>query len=172
MLSRRFGVLLMVVLGAGCSGKSTNGGGAGGSAGSDAGMGGSAGSAGAAGSPGSGGAAGSSCHGDAAQWTAATQGPISCTKNSDCCVIVNNCVNQAQVVSKQAYDSGAADLWPYCDDQCTACIAPAVEVVCSNGQCGLEQLDPIDASADKSTSRCGVDSMPVVSPVKPKLGCN
>ncbi len=87
-------------------------------------------------------------------------------------MVINGCVNEAQVVSKQDYDNGAAALWPYCENMCTACIAPAVNVVCDNGQCGLEQLDPIDASADKSTDHCGIDSTPVVSLVKPKLGCN
>lgn len=131
------------------------------------------GDAAAAGSGGSGagGAAGAAgCHGDAAAWAAITQGPIACTKASDCCVVVNPCVNQAQVVGKADF-SGAPALWPYCDGMCTACIAPAVDIVCDNGQCGLVAVDFMDASPDQSTSRCGVDATPVVGTPKPLLSC-
>lgn len=165
-------VLAMAALGAACSSSSASPGGGGGSAGSDAAVGGSGGGSGTAGSAGSGGTAGN-CQGDATKWMAITQGPFPCTKNSDCCVVVNSCVNQAQVMLKTDYDKGGADLWPYCTDQdCTNCIPPAVDVVCDNGQCGLEELSPLDASPDKSNDHCGVDSMPVVSPVKPTAGCN
>jgi hypothetical protein len=172
MASMRLWVLASVVfsivtLPVGCSSseKSPGGsGGSGGSAGADSGS-------GNGGTSGSGGAAGASCHGDKTKWAAAT-GTISCSRNSDCCVVINSCVNAAQVVSKQDYDSGIADQWAYCDNDCNFCMVPAVDVVCSNGQCGLRELDPADASADKTTSRCGVDSTPVVGPVKPLLGCN
>lgn len=156
-------VFSVAALGLGACSSSNSPGGSGGTGGASSG-----GSGGAAGSAGT---DGGSCHGDATKWATITQGPVSCTKNSDCCVVINGCVNQAQVVSKQAYDSGAAGLWPYCDNQCTECMLPAVDVVCKSGQCGLEQLDPLDASTDKSADHCGVDSMPALSPVKPKLGC-
>lgn len=155
-------VLSIAALAAGCSSGDGAPGGSGGSAGHDGGGGGTAGSAGAT---------SGSCQGDATKWASITQGPFACTKNSDCCVVVNGCVNQAQVVSKQDYDNGAANQWPYCDKDCTACIAPAVDVVCSGGQCGLVQRDPLDASPGQSTSRCGVDTTPVVGTLHPLLGC-
>jgi len=160
-------VLSVAALGAGaCSSSNSGGSGgtaSGGSAGADSGS-------GSGGTSGSAGADGGSCHGDATKWATVTQ-PVSCTKNSDCCVVINGCLNQAQVVSKQNYDKGVDNLWPYCDKECTACMPPAVEVLCNNGQCGLKELDYMDASADKHMDHCGVDATPVVGPLKTMLGC-
>jgi len=73
------------------------------------------------------------CHGDESAWESAIA-PVACSKHSDCCVIVNACTNQAQVVFSENRQSGKAS-WPYCDKDCTNCLAPAVDVYCVSGAC-------------------------------------
>jgi hypothetical protein len=105
---------------------------------------------------------GVTCHGDATEWAAITATPIACTKNSDCCVVVNGCLSEVQVV--HADDFGAAGAaWPYCDNDCNDCIAPVVEVGCVDDVC---VGDVLPMSEENSDDHCGVDQTPVV-PVDP-----
>jgi len=97
---------------------------------------------------------GGACHGDSSVWTVLTQGPIACTQNSDCCVIVNGCLSQSQIVAATNKDQAKA-AWPYCDSMCNACIPPAVEVGCQGGTC-VGQVVPVpDASTDLLMDHCG-----------------
>lgn len=128
----------------------------------DGGGGGQGGAGGAASSTstGEGGSGGAPCHGDAAAWTAATTLPIACEKNSDCCVIVNGCTNAAQVVHSTKLSSAKSN-WPYCDNECTFCVAPAIAVECANKECVGYQLpdDPPPADALRK-DHCGMDPDP------------
>lgn len=97
---------------------------------------------------GSGGSGGESCHGDATTWAALTSGPITCTKNSDCCVILNGCLSAAQIVS-EANQATAKSAWPYCDTHAgNHCIPPAIVVGCEDGECAGKEVDFSDASPD------------------------
>ncbi|MFO0757832.1 MAG: hypothetical protein U0359_15155 [Byssovorax sp.] len=125
--------------------------------------------AGTGGGTGTGGGMGD-CHGDATQWAALTQGPIACTKNSDCCVLVNGCYSQAQIVSA-ANEAAAKDAWPYCDSMCNDCIPPAIVVGCDNGTCAGKEVDFSDASPDLLMDHCGEDPQVGLSSVKLHFGC-
>lgn len=109
------------------------------------------------------GAGGNCAHtGDATAWAGYTAGPITCQKNSDCCVIVNGCISAAQVVAAADKDKAKA-AWPYCTDLCNACIPPAVVVGCVDGECTGTTVDLADAAADLMQDHCGEDG-----PVLPK----
>jgi hypothetical protein len=114
------------------------------------GTGGSASSTGASSGTGEGGG----CQGDGATWAMLTKGPIACVHASDCCVILNDCTNEAQIVSA-AEETAAKAAWPYCDSQCTHCIPPAVEVGCQNGVCVGEAVVDPDGGTDLLTDHCG-----------------
>lgn len=124
------------------------------------------GTAGATGTGGSGGA----CHGDAATWATLTAGPIACTQNSDCCVIINGCYSQSQIVSA-TNQAAAKEAWPYCENMCNDCIPPAVVVGCENGQCAGKVVDYADAAADLMMDHCGVDPQVGLSSVNLHFGC-
>ncbi len=119
---------------------------------------------------GSGGSGGESCHGDATTWAALTSGPITCTKNSDCCVILNGCLSAAQIVS-EANQATAKSAWPYCDTMCNDCIPPAIVVGCEDGECAGKEVDFSDASPDLMMDHCGVDPVVGLSSVKLHFGC-
>lgn len=116
------------------------------------------------------GGAGGGCQGDQAEWAKLTAGPIACTKNSDCCVIINGCISAAQIVG--AADEAAAKVaWPTCQSQCNDCIPPAIEVGCKDGECAGTVVDFQDASSDLKQDHCGVDATVVVDKSKLLFGC-
>jgi hypothetical protein len=102
--------------------------------------------------------AGGGCHGDAATWASLTQGPIACTQNSDCCVIVNGCLSESQIVAATKKDQAKA-AWPYCDSMCNNCIPPPVDVACSNGTCVGTVVPFQDAGPDLFMDHCGVNAL-------------
>ena len=109
------------------------------------------------------------CHGDQTAWAMLTAGPIACTKNSDCCVIVNGCYSQTQVVAAANKDEAKA-AWPTCDDRCNACIPPPTEVGCNNGACTGKVVDFADAAPGLMQDHCGVDG-PVILVGGLHFGC-
>lgn len=175
MLGSRTHALLFfffVAAAAGCTESTPIGGGAGGGTTTGTGQGGDittgVGGAGGGSSTASGTGGGAStgtgvtCYGDAAEWAAITATPIACTKNSDCCVVVNGCTNQAQVVAAGDF-AAAPGAWPYCDDECTDCIPPVVDVGCVDGVCVGEALPP---DGQFGTSHCGED-VTTLDPLNP-----
>jgi hypothetical protein len=116
------------------------------------------------------GGVGGGCHGDATSWATLTAAPVACTKNSDCCVIINGCLSQAQIVSA-TNEAAAKGAWPYCDSMCNDCIPPAVVVGCDNGECAGKVVDFSDASPDLLMDHCGVDPQVGLSNVKLHFGC-
>ena len=76
----------------------------------------------------------SGCLGDKLAWEKLMSTPSPCVDDSDCCVIVNLCIAEAQVVAKSQSEE-APKLWPYCPSKCNDCIPPAVDVACVMGQC-------------------------------------
>ena len=122
----------------------------------DAGGLGSAGFAGIAGAAGSGRIAGAGCQGDTGAWNAVIAAAVECEVDEGCCVVVNSCLAEARVVRADDFDV-AQSAWPYCEEDCTDCIAPAVIVACDNGQCvGSVDLD----SEEPGVSHCG-DTSPL-----------
>jgi hypothetical protein len=176
----RVGTALLFVLAVGCGGSSDTSNGAGGTGDASSGGSGATSSGGSSNTGGSnaggsntggtssGGAAGA-CHGDAAAWATITAGPFPCSKNSDCCVAINDCTNQAQIMLKADFDNGGPDKWPYCASDCTDCIPPAVEIVCSMGSCGLVSTPTTPQQSIQS--RCGDDSVNVTGVPKQLIGC-
>jgi len=140
----RHGVALLAILGATAAacGSSTGGSGGGGGAGAQA--------------------TGTGCHGDAAAWATLTAGPFSCATNADCCVVVNGCISESQIVAA-ADEAAAKAAWPYCDSQCNLCIPPAIQVFCDNGTCAGTEVDLADAGPDLMQDHCGVDA-PATTP--------
>ena len=102
------------------------------------------------------GTGGLACYGDQASWAAVTQTPIACTKNSDCCVIINYCLSEAQVVHATDVDA-AKTAWPYCDADCNDCIPPDVEVFCLDNQCVGVASEPTGGDV---VDHCGIDENP------------
>jgi hypothetical protein len=153
---------LLLTVAAACS--SSTGGGNGGHGGGTGNTGGSGHGGNASSSSSSG--AGGGCQGDSATWATLTAGPIACTQNSDCCVIVNGCISEAQIVSA-TNEAAAKTAWPYCESQCNDCIPPAIQVGCDNGVCAGTVVDFADASPDLLMDHCGTD--PPVNPVAGKL---
>ncbi|APR85817.1 Hypothetical protein A7982_11166 [Minicystis rosea] len=104
--------------------------------------------------------AGADCHGVESTWKVLTTGPIPCKQSSDCCVIINGCLNEAQVVSAEHMEEAKA-VWPTCDDQCSFCIPPAVQVECVSGACaGKAVILPPGSSTDILQDHCG-NGLPV-----------
>ncbi len=111
---------------------------------------------------GAGGSGGDACFGDAAVWaTIPKMGPFPCTKNSDCCVVVNDCLAEAQVVGAADYEK-AQSSWPYCPaDGCANCIAPYVDVQCSGEECvGYIPPENPGMPPPAGTNHCGEDAAP------------
>jgi len=98
--------------------------------------------------------AGGGCQGEMTTWMMLTAGPFMCTQNSDCCVIVNTCTNEAQIVSA-TNQAAAKAAWPYCENQCTSCIPPAIQVGCLGGVCVGQAVPLPDASSDLLMDHCG-----------------
>jgi len=104
------------------------------------------------------------CHGDADAWDAIEKESISCTKNSDCCVVFNPCTADGQVVGVSDFPT-AADVWPWCDDECVFCAFPFIEVECVNQQCvGYEVEIGTDPPDELATPHCGEDDVVVGLP--------
>jgi hypothetical protein len=148
-----------------CSDDETSGGGAGSAGAPSAGSGGQGGAQ-TSGASGSGGtsagtsagetsagtsAGGAACHGDAANWTELLSASRECEDDSDCCVVVNECLAEARVVHLDDFEA-AQSAWPYCDDECNDCVAPRVFVACVDGACA-GSLD--DESGEPGVSHCG-----------------
>jgi hypothetical protein len=114
--------------------------------------------------------AGGGCQGNQASWDALTAAPIACTSNSDCCVIVNGCLSQAQIVAATKKTEAAA-AWPYCESMCNDCIPPAIQVGCDNGTCVGTVVGFPDASPDLLMDHCGVDTPIGFTPGKLHFGC-
>ena len=130
--------------GSGNSGAAQGSGGAGGSS-----------SEGGAGGNGAGGHGGASCEGDPAAFAEAIQ-PLPCSKNSDCCVVLNSCSNEAQIVhaSKAAVAKAS---WATCIEDCTDCIPPDVDVYCIENVCVGRANE---ATGEFPVDHCGVDEEP------------
>jgi hypothetical protein len=140
----------------GCAPGSGEGGGSGGAGGKGQ---------GSAGGQGEGGTGSAACHGDQAAWDAITAKALDCATNADCCVVVNTCANVATVVTAADF-SAAEAAYPYCDDQCTKCIAPPIQVGCVSGKCVGEDKSNGDPplTDELRKSHCGMDAAPVMTP--------
>lgn len=102
------------------------------------------------------GASGASCHGDAKRWAGITADPAKCQTANDCCVVINGCLSEGQIVGVADFEAAQA-AWPFCDEDCNDCIPPSVIVACDNGKC-VGAVDP--DSPDDGTSHCG-DTTPM-----------
>jgi hypothetical protein len=100
------------------------------------------------------------CKGDPEEWAAILSEPLTCTRNSDCCVAVNECLEQAIVVTAPNVDR-AQTAWYSCFPGCNGCVRPSVSASCVNGQCV--------GHPDDGGSRCGVDE-PAARALEPDGG--
>lgn len=66
---------------------------------------------------------------------------VSCKIDSDCCVVVDGCINQALVVGVADKDKVASLVAQPDPAGCTGCLLPAVQVTCSQGQCAGTLID-------------------------------
>ncbi|MBW2453945.1 MAG: hypothetical protein JRI68_05530 [Deltaproteobacteria bacterium] len=99
------------------------------------------------------------CHGDPAAWADVQKSNIPCTNNSDCCVVFNSCTAAGQVVGTDDFP-GAADVWPWCDDECVMCMFPLIEVECVDQHCvGYEIPLSEDAGMELGAPHCGEDDV-------------
>ena len=98
------------------------------------------------------------CTGNSAAWASITSGPITCHQNSDCCVIVNDCTYEAQVVSAANVDAGLAD-WPTCQNECTHCMSPTTYVGCYSGVCGANVM-AAESDGGVMGTHCGINPTP------------
>jgi hypothetical protein len=105
----------------------------------------------------------SECHGDEKAWAAITAKPLDCQQNSDCCVVINTCLNEGQVVLSADFEE-ADKAFPYCGDRCTRCIPPSIQVACVSGKCVGEGKSDVGATDDFRTSHCGSDAIQVMTP--------
>ena len=110
--------------------------------------------------------------GDEAKWAEVTAGPFTCQKNSDCCVVFNGCLAQAQIVKAADFTTAPA-AWPYCSDLCVACISPAVNVACVQGLCVGEEIDwSSEPPTELMQDHCGEDPVVVGTPAAvTRFGC-
>ena len=88
------------------------------------------------------------------------RGSVPCATDTDCCVVVDRCINQALVVRATDRDKVASLVASDDPGGCTACLLPAVQVSCDNGQCAGALVSPVadggaDAYAALSTDHCG-----------------
>jgi hypothetical protein len=74
------------------------------------------------------------CTGDKDAWEQLTAGPIACTSGEECCVIMNPCLSEAQIVAA-GHEAEAHAAWPSCTVDCNDCVARAIEVACVSGSC-------------------------------------
>lgn len=105
-------------------------------------------------------AVGGGCYGDPVAWKSLTTGPFACTKNADCCVVVNTCVNEAQVVAAKDR-ADAQEVWPFCGYMCADCLPPAVKVGCYQGFCAGVLVFGPDATPDMREDHCGTEATSV-----------
>ena len=88
------------------------------------------------------------------------RGAVSCATDSDCCVVIDGCINQALVVRAADSDKVAALVAQPDPGGCTGCLLPAVQVACVAGQCAGTLVDPsADAGAAYSAltkDHCGI----------------
>jgi len=132
------------------------------------GAGGTSGTGGAAGSSGTQGGGGLACHGDQVAWDAIPKTMIPCQKNSDCCVVVNTCTSEAQVVAA-ADSAAAAASWPYCDNDCVNCQPPMIALECKEGQCvGYFPMPDPTKPPELGTNHCGEDGVTPAGGTPPK----
>ena len=76
----------------------------------------------------------SHCVGDTGAWEQLTPASIPCTTGEECCVIMDPCLREAQVVAAM-HSKDALEVWPSCAVDCHDCLARAIEVACISGSC-------------------------------------
>jgi hypothetical protein len=105
------------------------------------------------------------CSGDAGAWQQLIAAAAPCQSGAECCVIVNPCLSQAQIVSAAQHDEASA-VWPSCDVACVDCIAPAIEVACLAGTCVGRVVEGEPAASELRQGHCGSDMKVVDFPGK------
>lgn len=80
-------------------------------------------------------------------------GNAPCTSDLDCCVVIDQCINQALVVRASDKDKVASLVAEPDPRGCTLCMLPAVQVSCMQGQCAgvLVDFPSPDGGTDGTT---------------------
>jgi hypothetical protein len=99
---------------------------------------------------------------DAAPDVAAAEAPpanYTCRDDSDCCIVVDTCINHAYLYSIAPGATGRPTLPP--SGVCNRCVPPAVQVRCELGQCvGTELSDGADLAGQLRQNHCGLIGLP------------
>jgi hypothetical protein len=106
------------------------------------------------------------------------RGSVPCVADSDCCVVVDRCINQALVVRAADKDKVASLVSGPDPGGCTSCILPAVQAFCDQGQCAGTLIDVFspdggnDGAYEALTQdHCGrVAGIPATSAAAPTIG--
>jgi hypothetical protein len=101
---------------------------------------------------------------------------IACTVDSDCCVVVDNCLDTGYLVAATDRDQVRALLDGASMDRCLACIPPSVQIACEASRCVAKIVsndDPKTPPPDElRQDHCGsLDTNAPMSPVGSEFGC-
>jgi type II secretory pathway pseudopilin PulG len=96
------------------------------------------------------------CDGDADTWQGVIEAPLDCLDDSDCCLVVDDCLGQAQVVPA-AILPDAAWSWPHCAGSCGGEPPPWMDVACVKGTCAVvdDGGQPPDPQGPPAKTHCG-----------------
>jgi hypothetical protein len=82
-----------------------------------------------------------------------------CRDDSDCCIVIDNCMAMAYLYSKAPGATGQPSFPGSGRDTCAACIPPAVQVRCDSGQCVGEKVSSV-YSGPLNQNHCGPVALP------------
>ena len=100
---------------------------------------------------------------------------IACTASTDCCAVVDDCLDQVLLVSAADRDQAAALLASAPDDMCLSCMVPPVQVDCVSGQCVAVEIiqdgsgTGVDWPPDFAQDHCGALEIPAGWMEKPPV---
>jgi hypothetical protein len=101
---------------------------------------------------------------DAAPDAGAAEAPpanYTCRGDSDCCIVVDTCMEVAYLYSNAPGATGRPTFPPTNTEDCLRCIPPAVQVRCDQGQCvGEELTDGVDYNSPLRADHCGPLGLP------------
>jgi hypothetical protein len=100
---------------------------------------------------------------------------ITCSVDSDCCVVVDSCLDTGYLVAAKDKDTVRALLDSASMDRCLACIPASVQILCEAGRCAAKQVDdsPGNPTPDKlRQDHCGSIEIPMpTKDVGSQFGC-
>jgi hypothetical protein len=97
---------------------------------------------------------------DVASPEAAPSADYTCRDDSDCCIVVDTCMDVAYLYSKAPGATGSPSI-PPSTGLCVPCIPPAIQVRCNLGQCVGEKISTgVDYESPMRKDHCGRVALP------------